>query len=307
MIDFETWETYVSALDSGSLLQCARILDIDVSTASRRLRKLEKHLSLQLFYRDNSGIFPTIAGQALLEQVRPIVSQINNIRAELASASVRLKGEYLIGLEPEFFCESVRNIFEALELSNPGLRFSFAVGSDIEKSLVTECALQLSLGLASKSDWLPVGSLPVVCAASKHYLEMKGMPQTPEEIPGHRIITWGMNVDHKRAVFSRQKTTMSIPYKAAELYSKANVALHSAIADGGIVIGVPLMLALPYFHSSSLIQVLGDWLMPSLNVNIRVLKNELEDSSQISYLLEELSKAFSTKFQQAADTGDSND
>ena len=292
MVDLETWETYIAALDSGSLMQCARVLSIDVSTASRRLKKLEEYLHMQLFYRDSSGVFPTVAGQALLEQVRPVIRQINALRSNLASTNLRLKGNYLVLLEPEFFCEALRNVFDSLEFSNSGLNFSYMIGSVSDNEFSAATVLQVSLGTAARADWINVGSLPVVCAASRRYLEMKGILQTPEEIPGHNVISWGRKADNGRAVFSRQDMTMSIPYKAAEVYPKASLALLAATHDEGIAIGVPAVLAVPYLASGKLKRVLEDWVMPDLDVNVRIFEKDQENSVQTAFLLEELTNAF---------------
>lgn len=43
-IELETWELFMAVMESGSYLQPARAMNVDPSTVSRRLRKLEDRL-----------------------------------------------------------------------------------------------------------------------------------------------------------------------------------------------------------------------------------------------------------------------
>lgn len=62
-IELETWELFMAVMESGSYLQPARAMNVDPSTVSRRLRKLEDRLRMQLFYRESTGLRPTAAGR----------------------------------------------------------------------------------------------------------------------------------------------------------------------------------------------------------------------------------------------------
>ena len=64
-IELETWELFMAVMESGSYLQPARAMNVDPSTVSRRLRKLEDRLRMQLFYRESTEIYTLSLHDAL--------------------------------------------------------------------------------------------------------------------------------------------------------------------------------------------------------------------------------------------------
>lgn len=79
-IELETWELFMAVMESGSYLQPARAMNVDPSTVSRRLRKLEDRLRMQLFYRESTGLRPTAAGRRVMNQMHDVLTDIHSRR-----------------------------------------------------------------------------------------------------------------------------------------------------------------------------------------------------------------------------------
>lgn len=307
-VDFDSWETFITALETGSFLQSARLMQIDVSTVSRRLFRLEETLGLQLFYRESTGVDPTVAGQNLFSQVKPIIERMREIRTELSEAAAPLRGRYYVSLEPELALPSVFAFFSRLEATNSGLGFDFGIRSRSQQTRVPEnladtegADLRIVFDGDLRKGFIEAGKMRVVTAASPRYLSAKGIPQTPEELPDHRLIFWGHPDEFRRLLFTKTAETdrlldsrdsgetVSIPCRAASFHEKAAAAIEEASQNGGIAIGVPQSL-LELQTSGSLHEILKGWHLPSLHVTVKPQRH-LAGCHAGSYLVEAFARA----------------
>lgn len=71
---------------TGSLTQAARVLEIDHTTAGRRLTRLEARLGTILFLRSKTGFRPTEAGEAAIAQARAVQRRVEALEDEVARA-----------------------------------------------------------------------------------------------------------------------------------------------------------------------------------------------------------------------------
>ena len=56
----------IAAADHGSFYRAARALDIEQSTLSRNILKLERAIGMPIFERSRSGVTTTLAGSTFL-------------------------------------------------------------------------------------------------------------------------------------------------------------------------------------------------------------------------------------------------
>ncbi|AJT64453.1 LysR family transcriptional regulator [Streptomyces chattanoogensis] len=81
--------------DAGSVRKAARQLGMTQPSLTTQLRRIEKALGGQLFFRESTGSRPTPLGHAVLCRARPIVAEMRALIDEIASASVREQGARL--------------------------------------------------------------------------------------------------------------------------------------------------------------------------------------------------------------------
>lgn len=83
---------------SGSLTSAAHLLDIDQSTAGRRLSSYEAELGVILFIRSKSGFIPTEAGAIAIQHAQKVERMMDRLQDDLAETQhgavgiVRLMG-----------------------------------------------------------------------------------------------------------------------------------------------------------------------------------------------------------------------
>ena len=102
----------VATADAQSFSRAAATLRVKQSTLSRRVMLLEERLGVKLFERTTRGAEPTENGRVVIEQIRRIVTDIDNLQTTARNVSYGLQGRIAVG-----YCTS---------LMAGNLKFAFA-------------------------------------------------------------------------------------------------------------------------------------------------------------------------------------
>lgn len=76
----------IAAADHGSFYRAARALDVEQSTLSRNIIRLERVIGVKLFNRSRSGVTTTIAGTHFIRSARPMVASADKIVSAMRAA-----------------------------------------------------------------------------------------------------------------------------------------------------------------------------------------------------------------------------
>lgn len=79
-MELQDLEIFVALYHNRSITAAAEELNYAQPNISERLKKLEKELHQQLFFRNNHGIKPTNKGQLLYQKAVPILKSVNQIK-----------------------------------------------------------------------------------------------------------------------------------------------------------------------------------------------------------------------------------
>jgi DNA-binding transcriptional LysR family regulator len=91
-ISWDDLRVALAVAEAGSLAGAARALNVNHTTALRRLDALEARLNTRLFERQRSGYVLTEAGELLAEEARAIAPRVNDLERRLLGRDLRLTG-----------------------------------------------------------------------------------------------------------------------------------------------------------------------------------------------------------------------
>jgi LysR family transcriptional regulator, nitrogen assimilation regulatory protein len=97
-VDLRQLRFLVRTVESASISQAARGLNITQPSLSQRLKALEAELGVALFERTPSGIHPTEVGTMLADRSRAILRLVDNLAFEARAATHEPSGEVFVGL-----------------------------------------------------------------------------------------------------------------------------------------------------------------------------------------------------------------
>lgn len=87
----------IAAADHGSFYRAARALDIEQSTLSRAILRLERSIGMPIFERSRAGVRMTLAGTAFIRGAKPMVTTADKLVAMMRAAGQGRAGGLMLG------------------------------------------------------------------------------------------------------------------------------------------------------------------------------------------------------------------
>lgn len=94
-MDTRFLESFLIVVESGSVAEAARRLDLTPAALAQRIRTLEEEMGIRLVVREGRTTRPTEAGRAILKQARQILADAQELR--LIATGESLSGKLRIG------------------------------------------------------------------------------------------------------------------------------------------------------------------------------------------------------------------
>jgi DNA-binding transcriptional LysR family regulator len=97
-MDSRFLESFMTVIDSGSIAEAARRLNLTPAGVAQRIHALEAEIGARLLSRSGRSVLPTPAGTAILSRARNILSEVHDLKS--VATSDRLSGELRLGATP---------------------------------------------------------------------------------------------------------------------------------------------------------------------------------------------------------------
>ena len=108
----------IAAADHGSFYRAARALEVEQSTLSRTILKLERALGAELFVRTRAGVAPTAIGMRFLRSARPMVANAERMVAATRAAGKGHAGRIRVGFNSSVSAGNLRATLVAARCQN---------------------------------------------------------------------------------------------------------------------------------------------------------------------------------------------
>ena len=96
-LEFRQLRYAIAAADHGSFYRAARALDVEQSTLSRNILKLEHVIGASVFERSRAGVSLTLAGRAFIAGARPLLNDADKLVAMMRAAGQGRAGGLRLG------------------------------------------------------------------------------------------------------------------------------------------------------------------------------------------------------------------
>lgn len=192
MAKFREMRSFIEVVEAGSFVGGAESMGLSKQVVSRHVAELEQHLGVRLLNRTTRRLSLTDDGQAYFARARELLEQLEELDAQVASGSAEPSG--LIRINAPFS-------FGVLHLSHLWGRFADrypkvsldVILSDRVVDLVEEgydLAVRISELQSSTLVSRKLTSTRMVLCASPGYIEKYGVPLMPDDLRGHRMISY---------------------------------------------------------------------------------------------------------------------
>jgi DNA-binding transcriptional LysR family regulator len=177
----------------------ARILDVDATTVSRRLSRLEERLGTQLFQRTPDALVPTPEAESIVDSVEGMERQASRVASQIAGRNALVEGVVRIAATPHFARSFLFPRLAPLCAQHPLLQIEIVPGqrrADLTRD-EADLALRFQLpGASAPADATSrieiqsrrLASFPIGVYASREYIARAGKPKNAYALRGHDIV-----------------------------------------------------------------------------------------------------------------------
>ncbi|SCD22941.1 LysR family transcriptional regulator [Brucella inopinata] len=254
---------FVAVAETGSFTRAAAQLGVSQSALSQTIRNLEERVGIRLLNRTTRYVSPTEAGERLLAQVGPALTEIASGFAQIGELRERPAGTVRLSAD-EYAIQSV--LWPALE------RF-LAEFPDIHIELTTDYGRSdvvrerqdagVRRGKLVSRDMIALRispDIPMATVATPGFLEKGGKPKRPQDLSDHDCINLRLPTHGEffAWTYSRHGKDIRITTQGRLVFTSIAQVLQACLAGFGFAY-LPRDYAAQHIESGALVEVLADW------------------------------------------------
>lgn len=255
--------TFVRVAEAGSFAKAADTLNLPRSSVSKLVQDLEAHLGTKLVERTTRSVTMTIEGIAYHERALRLLADLDDMDGTIAGSRSAPKGKLRVDIGSVLANQILIPALSDFQHHYPDVDLMLGV-SDRPADLVSEgidCVIRGGALSDSSMKARKLCELDYVLCASPAYLGGLHLPERPDDMAKHRIVSYFSASSGKRFPLRFQRGEERSEY----LSTSSGISVNESTAHlnallAGLGIGQSFgFLARPHIEKGRLIELLPDW------------------------------------------------
>lgn len=192
-MDLDKIRSFLAVVEHGSFKGASDALGASRSTLRRHIQELEEASSCALLERVEGDLKPTQPGQLLLNHARTLEHELEGLFEEVrhmgANPTGTVRALLPVGLSPRLLSALLGHLRARLPRLQLALNFSENPLAELSTDYDLVCYVGESL---PEGTWMvrKLMLIEEILFASEDHLQRHGMPERPEDLTRHPIMTW---------------------------------------------------------------------------------------------------------------------
>jgi DNA-binding transcriptional LysR family regulator len=188
---FDQYRVFVQVAEMGSFIKAAHALEMPRASVSAAIQQLEAQVGTRLLHRTTRQVRLTADGAQLLERLRPLLADVENIDMLFQTSQRQVSGPLRIDVPSRIARRLIAPALPGLLRRHPRLHLVLG-SSDRAVDLVQEgidCAVRVGTLHNTSLVVRPLGTIALINCASPAYLRDQGLPERPDDLgSGHCMV-----------------------------------------------------------------------------------------------------------------------
>ncbi|WP_284338089.1 LysR family transcriptional regulator [Comamonas sp. NoAH] len=202
---FDQYRIFVQVAEMGSFIKAAHALEMPRASVSAAIQQLEVQVGTRLLHRTTRQVSLSADGVQLLERVRELLVDVENIEQMFSTSQRQVSGQLRIDVPSRIARRLIAPALPTLLQRHPRLRLILG-SSDRAVDLVQEgidCAVRVGTLQNTSLVVRPLGKLGLINCASPAYLQDQGIPKHPDDLgTGHRMVGYASSTTGRRSLWA---------------------------------------------------------------------------------------------------------
>ncbi len=188
--DWRLVQSFLAALDQGSLLGAARVLNASQPTIGRHIAELESQLGVVLFERTGRGLLPTAMALQLAESARAMEAGAHQLARSVSGAQAGVSGTVRITASQPVACILLPPVLARMREVLPEVQVELVSSNEVTNLLRREADIALRMVRPDQASLVAkrIGAVALGAYAHRDYLRKSGTPQQPLDLVQHALV-----------------------------------------------------------------------------------------------------------------------
>ncbi|PSW16876.1 LysR family transcriptional regulator [Photobacterium sanctipauli] len=171
-------------VQQGSFSKAAALHNMDNSSLSKQIKKLEATLGVQLLNRSTRSFSLTSAGEEILEQTQVLLDTVNQIQNIADSYQAEPTGTLRITSPVYFGQEYLQPVISRFMKKYPKVKVTLSLNDRMADIIGDQFDVAFRISKLAESNLIAkrIAKTNFAIIASKEFIERYGNPKTPEEL-----------------------------------------------------------------------------------------------------------------------------
>ena len=188
-------QSFLAALEHGSLMGAARATGVSQPTLGRHIAELEAQLKLVLFERTGRGLRPTAQALELAQAAQAMQEGAARFSRLAAGSGQTVQGRVRLSVSQNIASYLLPPILLRMRQALPEVVVDLLVSNSVSNLLMREADMALRMVRPEQSSLVAkhIGQVALCACASQSYLQRRGTPLQPADLLAHDLITGDRN------------------------------------------------------------------------------------------------------------------
>jgi DNA-binding transcriptional LysR family regulator len=188
--DWNLVQSFLAALDQGSLLGASRVLHTSQPTVGRHIVELESQLGVVLFERTGRGLVPTATALQLAESAREMETGALQLAQTLTGVQTQTAGTVRITASVPVAVKLLPPLLTQMRQSLPDIQVELVSSNQVSNLLRREADIAIRMVRPDQNTLIAkkIGDVALGAYAHKTYLARRGTPSKPLDLLKHDLI-----------------------------------------------------------------------------------------------------------------------
>ncbi len=264
MDKFEDIQAFIAVVDAGSFTAAADRLDSAKSAVSRRVSALEERLGVQLLHRTTRVLNLTETGRSFYEHGTRILADLEEAEAAVQQEHGELRGTLRFALPLSFGVRHMCGPIATFCKQHPNVRFDLDLNDRRVDLIEDNFDVALRIGHLRDSSLIArrLFDVRAVVCASPHYLNVHGIPKSPDDLVEHQCLVYSNIPDPETWNYEDRNGNKGVVKVKRAMTASSGDFLCNAAAHGQGVVIQPTFIAAQAIRAGNLVPVLTDYSFP---------------------------------------------
>lgn len=188
--DWSLVRSFLAALDQGSLLGAARLLNMSQPTLGRHIAELERQLGVLLFERTGRGLVATATALQLAQAARSMEAGALQLSRTLSGAQSQSAGTVRITASVPVAVQLLPPVLAAMRQALPDLQIELVSSNQVSNLLRREADIAVRMVRPGQNSLVArkIGEVRLGAYASRGYLESRAPLRKASDLLQHELI-----------------------------------------------------------------------------------------------------------------------